>query len=100
MTVLVLGTLRFPAQNMEAVRPHLRMLVDTTRRLDGCLAYDVAEDAFEPGLIRFSEAWPDFETLVAHLRAPHITPWRRVCGENALIDRKFTAFDASNPRPV
>ena len=100
MTVLVIGMLRFPSENLEAVRPHLQVLMETTRECDGCIEYDVAEDIFEPGLVRFSEQWPDAESLQAHLRAAHIAPWRRVCEDNKLIERVFTAFDTMNPRPI
>ena len=59
--VVVLGILRFPAENIESVLPHLHKFVQTTRDNDGCIAYDVAEDPFEKGLIRFSELWPNRE---------------------------------------
>lgn len=73
-TVAVFGFLRFPPESMDAVRPHLKTFVDATRTQDGCIAYDVAEDLFDPGLIRFSELWPDNAALDAHLVAPHIGP--------------------------
>jgi hypothetical protein len=57
---------------MPVVLPHLRTLVDSTYQNDGCIAYGVAEDPFDPGLIRFSELWPDDESLTRHLQAPHI----------------------------
>jgi len=44
LTVAVLGTLRFPPEHMREVLPHLRELVRATQQLDGCIAYDVAED--------------------------------------------------------
>jgi quinol monooxygenase YgiN len=100
MIVVVLGTLRFPPQSIAAVRPHLLTLVEATRRQDGCLTYDVAEDLFDPGLIRFSETWPDADSLARHLQAPHIAPWREVCVQQGLIDRAFTAYDADGARPV
>ena len=100
MTVLVFGYLRFPPECLEMVKPHLRNLVQATRKHDNCIAYDVAEDMFEPGLIRFSERWPNAEALAAHLRADHIAPWRAVCAEFGLIERSFTAFDAASPRPI
>jgi quinol monooxygenase YgiN len=96
MTVVVLGTLRFPPVNMAKVKPHLRALVEATRALDGCSAYDVAEDLFDPGLIRFSETWPDRATLARHLTAPHIGPWRTACVELGLTRRAFTAFQAGD----
>jgi quinol monooxygenase YgiN len=100
MTVLVIGSFRIPPQNMEKARPHLRDLVTATRQNDGCLAYDAAEDLLEPGLIRFSEAWPDADTLSRHGRAPHIAVWKKASADLGTHDRKFTVYDGLNPRPL
>jgi quinol monooxygenase YgiN len=91
-TVAVFGFLRFPPEKLEAVRPHLKTLVEATYQHDGCIAYDVAEDLFDAGLIRFSELWPSAEALQQHLVAPHIEPWRTAARECGLLDRKFTAY--------
>jgi len=100
MAIVVLGTLRFLPAALPSIRPHLRDLVETTRQRDGCIAYDVAEDPFDPGLIRFSEMWPDMASLEAHLKASHIEPWRIAARANGLIDRSFTAYEATNPKSV
>ncbi|MFZ1989165.1 MAG: putative quinol monooxygenase [Alphaproteobacteria bacterium] len=100
MTVAVFGTLRFPRENIEKVKPHLRALVEATKQNDGCIAYEVAEDLFDPGLIRFSELWPNADLLAKHLQAPHIAPWRAVSKELGVMERRFTAYDAENPRAV
>jgi quinol monooxygenase YgiN len=99
-TVAVFGTLRFPAERMAQVLPHLRQLVESTCRNDGCIAYDVAVDPFDPGLIRFSELWPDHASLARHLQAPHIVPWRAVARSCGLLDRKFTAYDITSSLAV
>ena len=98
--VAVFGILRFPPEQLRAIRPHLRELVSATCREDGCIAYDAAEDLFDPGLIRFSELWPDHESLERHLRAPHIAPWRSVSQEHGLMERKFTAYDIGASKEV
>jgi quinol monooxygenase YgiN len=98
--VSVFGTLRFPADRMPEVRPYLRVLVETTKKMDGCIAYDVAEDIYDPGLIRFSELWPDSESLDRHLHAPHIAPWREAARRCGLLDRKFMAYDICGSREV
>ena len=98
--VAVFGILRFPAERLLEVRPHLRTLVETTYRNDGCIAYDVAEDPFDPGLIRFSELWPDHQSLERHLQAPHLVPWRAAARSCGLVERKFTAYDVANAKDV
>lgn len=98
--VAVFGFLRFPAESMEAVRPHLKVFVEATRDLDGCIAYDVAEDLFEPGVIRFSELWPNHQLLDLHLKAPHIAPWREVAKELGIQERVFIAYDLAGSRSV
>lgn len=99
-TVAVFGTLRFPPDRVAEVLPHLKMLVEATYRTDGCIAYDVAEDPFDHGLIRFSELWPDHATLAKHLQAPHIEPWRVAARECGLLQRQFTAYDVTGSREV
>lgn len=98
--VAVLGMLRFPPYRIAEVLPHLKTLVETTYKNDGCIAYDVAEDPFDPGLIRFSELWPDQMSLDNHLIAPHIEPWRVAAQQCGLITREFTAYEILESRVV
>jgi quinol monooxygenase YgiN len=99
-TVAVIGTLRFPPEKISELLPHLKQLVDATYTHDGCIAYDVALDPFDPGLIRFSELWPDQASLERHLKAPHIEPWRAVVRASGILGRSFTAYDLTSARPV
>jgi len=98
--VAVFGTLRFPPDRVAEVLPHLKTLVETTYKNDGCIAYDVGEDPFDSGLIRFSELWPDQASLDNHLVAPHIEPWRVAAKQCGLIAREFTAYELSASRAV
>ena len=98
--VAVFGILRFPADRVTEVLPHLKKFVETTRDKDGCIAYDVAQDPYDPGLIRFSELWPDRTSLERHLCAAHIEPWRAVARQCGLMERTFTSYDISNAQAV
>lgn len=94
--VAVLGTLRFPAENIPKVLPYLRSFVQATQDLDGCIMYEVAEDPFDRGLIRFSELWPSRASLEQHLKAPHVEVWRhkaRMCG---LLERVFWSYEIAS----
>jgi len=99
--VAVFGILRFPPENISKVLPHLQTLVRATYEKDGCIAYDVGEDPFDKGLIRFSELWPDRESLDQHLNAPHIAPWREQAKKYGLSERVFHSYDVlSDPVAV
>ena len=96
--VAVFGILRFPPENIEHVLPHLHKMVKATQELDGCILYEVAEDPFDKGLIRFSELWPDRKSLEEHLIASHIEPWREQAKKYGLMERMFYSYDiASDP---
>lgn len=98
--VAVIGFLRFPPQNIPQILPHLKELLEATRRNDGSIAYDAAEDPFDPGLVRFTELWPDHESLERHLRAAHIEPWRAAVRSFGLMERQFTVYDISGSKPL
>lgn len=94
--VVVIGALRFPAENISNVLPYLRSFVQATQDLDGCTMYEVAEDPFDKGVIRFSELWPDRDSLEKHLKAYHVEVWRekaRMCG---LLERVFWSYDITS----
>ena len=99
-TIAVFGTLRFPPERIAELLPHLRTLVEATNKNDGCIAYDVGEDPFDRGLIRFSELWPDYDSLRRHLAAPHIGPWRAAATACGLLERQFAAYDIAGIRAV
>lgn len=99
-SVAVFGTLRFPPERIRDVLPHLSSLVEDTYKNDGCIAYNVGEDPFDPGLIQFSELWPDHASLQRHLNAAHIEPWRNAAKAHGLIARNFVAYDLVGENPV
>jgi len=100
VNIAVFGILRFPPQNIVKILPHLKQLIEATYKNDGCLAYDVAEDTLEPGLLRFSELWPSMERLEKHLKADHIEPWRKIAKAHGLLERKFTAYEVKSSKLV
>ena len=83
---------------MKDVLPHLRAMVEATRRHDGCVFYDVAEDLFESGLIRISELWPDLASLQRHTQAPHIAPWHEACRACGIVEKNYSIWSVSPTR--
>ena len=98
--IAVFGILRFPSENITKILPHLKKLIFDTYENDGCIAFDVAKDRLEAGLLRFSVLWPNKESLAKHLSAVHIEPWRMKAKEHGILERKFTFYEVKNSELV
>ncbi len=100
MTILVIGTVRLPPENIEKARAAMETMVAASRAEDGCFEYAYSHDLLEPGLVRVTEAWRDREALAAHFQTPHMAAWRAVFPDLQITDRKLALYEAGEPEPV
>lgn len=100
MSLIIAGTIRVPAENLDALRPHMRAMVEASRAEDGCLQYAYGEDVLEPGLIRVFEIWRDQTALDAHFQSAHIAAWRSVWADLGVGDRRLTLYEAGAERAL
>jgi quinol monooxygenase YgiN len=98
--LLVVGTVRLPAQNLAAARPAMRRMVEASRAEAGCLLYIYAEDLFEPGLIHVKEMWEDQIALNRHFEAPHLGEWRAAWDALGIGHRDLKLYEVGAPRPI
>jgi quinol monooxygenase YgiN len=98
--LVIAGTVRAPARNLEGLRPHMLAVLNASRAEDGCLVYSYAEDIEEPGLIRIFEVWRDRAALDAHARAPHVAAWRASWPAHGVCDRRLTAYEVAAETPL
>ena len=96
--LLILGTFRLPAPNLEAARPIMKRMADASRHEEGCLEYGYAEDVFEPGLIHVKEIWVDQKALDRHFAAVHLAEWRAAWPSLGIGERNLLVYDIGEPR--
>jgi len=96
--LVVAGTVRLPADNLDQARPVMAAMIQASRAEDGCLDYAYAEDVLEPGLIRVLERWRDQPALDRHLASEHIKTWRAAWSELGLHDRSLVVYEAGEPQ--
>jgi quinol monooxygenase YgiN len=96
--LLIVGTVRLPAHNIDAARPIMKRMADTSRLEEGCVEYGYAEDIFEPGLIHVKEMWIDQSALDRHFASTHIAEWRAAWPSLGIADRNLSVYDVGEPR--
>ena len=94
--IIVAGTVRIPADKIDTFLPTARATLAATRKEDGCLLYSYAFDVEDRGLIRIFERWESRPHLDAHLKQPHMGPWRAMLAEIGAKDRDVKVYDASD----
>ena len=98
MTVILAGTVRFPAGGMEAARERMREMMRLSRAEDGCIEYVYSEDLIEPGLVHVFEIWRDEAALHGHHTAPHFLAWKASRDEIGMSDRRMSRHDVASSR--
>lgn len=98
--ILVTGTVRLRADKLDGARPHLRALIEATRKEEGCIAYDFGEDASDPGRLVVSEAWRDEAALADHLKTAHFAAWIEVVKTVAGGPPDLTVYEIASSRPL
>ncbi|WP_438384151.1 putative quinol monooxygenase [Asaia sp. BMEF1] len=96
--LLILGTIRLPAANLDAARPIMRRMAEVSRCEDGCAEYCYAEDVFDPGLIHVKELWRDKAALDRHFLSVHLSEWRAAWPELEIKDRNLCVYEVGHPR--
>jgi len=98
LMLLIVGTVRLPAENLADARPVMKRMVDASRAEDGCLEYGYAQDIFDRGLIHVKELWADQASLDRHFASGHIAEWRATWPSLGIGDRDLCIYDVGEPR--
>lgn len=98
--ILVAGHFRIPPGNVDALRPHMRAVIEANRNEDGCILFAYGEDVLDPGLIRVVERWRDWDSLAAHGRSAHVATWREAVHAAGLSERSVFAHEAAEERVI
>lgn len=98
--LIIIGTFRIAPDRLAVARPIMATMVTASRGEAGCLAYDYAEDLFDPGLIHVSERWVDRKALDLHFASAHIAAWRAAWPELGIGERALTLYEGDDGRPV
>jgi quinol monooxygenase YgiN len=98
--LLILGTIRLPADRLEGARPAMAMMVEGSRAEQGCLEYSYAEDLLDRGLIHVKERWTDRAALAEHFKSAHLANWRVSWLTLGISERKLSLYEVGEGEPT
>ncbi len=98
--IIITGHIRLAPENIEKARPHMRTVLETTRKEKGCQLYAFGEDVLDPGLIRIVERWDDWASLEAHAKSDHLKAWGAFTRELGLLEREVWAHEGANGKKL
>lgn len=98
--LLIIGTIRMPAERLAEARPVMERMISASRAEPGCLAYSYAQDVLDAGLIHVSEAWSDRSALDAHFKSTHIAEWRARWSDLGIGERRLTLYEVGEGAPI
>jgi len=91
--LLIVGTIRLPAEKLAAALPAMRAMIEASRAEDGCTHYSYAADVLDPGLVHVKEVWHDRPALDRHFASDHIALWRTSWPALAICDRDLVIYE-------
>ena len=98
--IVVTGDLRVAPENVAKLRDAMRSVIEATRLEDGCLSYAYGEDVLDPGLVRISERWLNWQSLEAHGQSAHVAAWHAALKEAGVIHREVVGYEAGTGRAL
>jgi len=98
--LLIVGTVRLPANRLEAARVIMAEMIEASRAEAGCLEYSYAEDVLDRGLIHITECWKDRTALDAHFHSAHLAEWRAAWPSIGVGERNLRLYEIGAPLPI
>lgn len=98
--IIVNGTVRFGAGEIDRLRDAMARNVEATRAEEGCEHYAYAVDISDPNLLHVSERWSDDAAIERHMTSPHMGSFMGEIGASQVEAISIKAYEASFLRNV
>lgn len=98
--IFVIGTFRFPLENLQAAQSAMVAVVEASCKEPGCITYSYASDVADQGLFRVVEAWRDRDTLDQHFQTEHMRIWSEERAKLGFFERDISVHEVSSSAPL
>ncbi|HEX6375725.1 MAG TPA: putative quinol monooxygenase [Allosphingosinicella sp.] len=98
--IIVNGTVRFGAGEIDRLRDAMARNVAATRAEDGCEHYAYGVDVSDPNLLHVAERWRDDAAIERHMATPHMAEFMTEVGASQVEAISIKAYEATFLRNV
>ena len=98
--IIVNGTVRFGAGEIDRLREAMARNVEATRAEEGCEHYSYSVDISDPNLLHVAERWSDDAAIERHMGSPHMAAFMAEVGASKVEAMSIKAYEASFLRNV
>ena len=98
--IIVNGTVRFGAGEIDRLRGSMARNVAATRAEEGCEHYAYAVDISDPDLLHVAERWSDEGAIERHMASPHMGEFMALVGASKVEAMSIKAYEGSFLRNV
>ncbi|HEX8574610.1 MAG TPA: putative quinol monooxygenase [Allosphingosinicella sp.] len=98
--IIVNGTVRFGAGEIDRLRGAMERNVEATRAEEGCEHYAYAVDISDPNLLHVAERWSDESAIERHMASPHMGEFMALVGASKVEAISIKAYESSFLRNV
>lgn len=95
--LLIVGTIRLPAENTDEALPVMQCMIEASRAEDGCIEYFYSQDVLDPMIFHVKELWRDRDSLDKHFKSNHIEKWRSEWPRLGITDRNLVLYEVTAP---
>lgn len=98
--IIVNGTVRFGAGEIDRLREAMARNIEATRAEEGCEHYAYAVDISDPDLLHVAERWCDDVAIAGHMASRHMGAFMAEIGASKVEALSIKAYEATFLRNV
>jgi quinol monooxygenase YgiN len=98
--IIVNGTVRFAAGEIDRLRGAMERNVEATRAGEGCEHYAYSVDISDPNLLHVAERWSDDAAIGRHMASAHMGEFMTLVGASKVEAMSIKAYESSFLRNV
>lgn len=98
--LVIAGHIRLDPNKREGAVAAAKVMMEATRKEEGCAAYVFSADFEDDGVFRIFEQWESQEALDAHFKAPHMAAFQKAIPSFGIQEMSLQRYEVSSVGPL